>query len=257
LRRVVLAGVCALASGLIIPTTGRSADMAVDQRTTPDPATPSVAEVGKPATDDSLSYLLTPFKLASQPNLKQSIFGFAGRTDSGNLGSTFVYGYGAPERIFYDNYIVGGAYQRDFFQFASGLLIGAEVGIADRFGHYSVCCDTIVYSNSTVQSGEFWAGASFRTNGITVFDMVRALPMFVFGLSFINNPIGQEGEHQIAHQGSAKMLFYLGFDLAFALTKLPDTELVFRIQHRSGAYGTLGAMKEGNNANVIGIRQRF
>ena len=29
------------------------------------------------------------------------------------------------------------------------------------------------------------------------------------------------------------------------------------IQHRSGAYGTLGAMKEGNNANVIGIRQRF
>jgi hypothetical protein len=24
-----------------------------------------------------------------------------------------------------------------------------------------------------------------------------------------------------------------------------------------GAYGTLGAIKEGNNANVIGIRQRF
>jgi hypothetical protein len=47
--------------------------------------------------------------------------------------------------------------------------------------------------------------------------------------------IGQEGEHQIAHQGSAKVLFYLGFDLAFALAKLPDTELVLRIQHRSGA----------------------
>jgi hypothetical protein len=41
------------------------------------------------------------------------------------------------------------------------------------------------------------------------------------------------------------------------LANLPNTELVFRIQHRSGAYGTLGAMKEGNNANVIGIRQRF
>jgi len=37
--------------------------------------------------------------------------------DSGNLGSTFVYGVGAPERMFYDNYIAGGAYQRDFFQF--------------------------------------------------------------------------------------------------------------------------------------------
>ena len=53
------------------------------------------------------------------------------------------------------------------------------------------------------------------------------------------------------------MLFDLGFDLAFALTSSPNTELVFRIQHRSGGYGTLGGIKEGNNANVIGIRQRF
>jgi hypothetical protein len=231
--------------------------MAVDQRTSPDPATTPVAEVSKPAADDSFSYLLTPFKLASQPNLKQSVFGFVGRTDSGNLGSTFVYGVGAPERIFYDNYIVGGAYQRDFFQFNSGLLIGAEVGLADRFGHYSICCNTIVYSNSVVQSAEVWAGASFRTQGIALFDAVRVSPGFVFGLSLISNPIGQEGEHQIVHQGSAKILFYMGFDLAFALANLPDTELVFRIQHRSGAYGTLGALKEGNNANVIGIRQRF
>ena len=121
-------------------------------------------------------------------------------------------GYGAPERIFYDNYIVGGAYQRDFFQFNSGLLLGAEVGLADRFGHYSVCCNTIVYSNKLVQSAEFWAGASFRTSGFALFDAVKVSPGFVFGLSFISNPIGQEGEHQIIRQGSAKMLLYLGFD---------------------------------------------
>ena len=53
------------------------------------------------------------------------------------------------------------------------------------------------------------------------------------------------------------MLFYLGFDLAFSLASAPNTELVFRIQHRSGGYGTLGGMKEGNNANVVGIRHRF
>ena len=255
MRTVGRVAIWALALASIVPTTGRSTEIAVDQRASLDPATARVAAVGPPASDES--YLLTPFKLASQPNLKQSAFGFVGRTNSGNLGSTFLYGLGAPESIFYDNYIVGGAYQRDFFQFNSGLLVGAEVGLADRFGHYSVCCDTIVYSNSVVQSAEFWAGASFRTNGIALFDAVQVSPGLVFGLSLISNPIGQEGEHQIAHQGSAKMLFYLGFDLAFALTKMPDTELVFRIQHRSGAYGTLGAMKEGNNANVIGIRQRF
>ena len=159
--------------------------------------------------------------------------------------------------MFYDNYIVGGAYQRDFFQFNSGLIVGAEVGLADRFGHYSICCDTIVYSNSMVNSAEFWGGASFRTQGLALFDTVHISPGLVFGLSLISNPIGQEGEHQIVNHGSAKVLFYLGFDLAFALAKSPDTELVFRIQHRSGAYGTLGGLKEGNNANVIGIRQRF
>jgi hypothetical protein len=53
------------------------------------------------------------------------------------------------------------------------------------------------------------------------------------------------------------VLFYLGFDLALALANFPNTELVFRIQHRSGGYGTLGGMKDGNNANVVGIRQRF
>jgi hypothetical protein len=257
LRRLVLSGVCVFASGLLMSTTGRSADLALDQQTSRDPAKTPVAEASRPASDDSLTYLLTPFQLTSQPSLKQSVFGFTGRTDSGNLASTFVYGVGAPEKFFYDNYIVGGAYQRDFFQFNSGLLIGAEVGVADRFGHYSICCDTIVYSNSVVQSGELWAGASFRSQGIAFFDAVRISPGLVFGLSAISNPIGQEGEHQIVHQGSAKLLFYLGFDLAFALAKLPDTELVFRIQHRSGAYGTLGAMKEGNNANVVGIRQRF
>ncbi len=131
LRSAFVAGICAL--GLIIPTTSRSADIMSDRRTPPDlgmAGTGSV-EVGTPAADDSLSYLFTPFKLASQPNLMQSVFVFAGRTDAGNLESTFVYGVGAPDRIFYDNYIVGGAYQRDFFQFNSGLLIGAEVGLAD------------------------------------------------------------------------------------------------------------------------------
>jgi hypothetical protein len=108
-----------------------------------------------------------------------------------------------------------------------------------------------------VNSAELWGGASFRTQGLALLDTVRISPGLVFGLSLISNPIGQEGEHQIVNQGSAKILFYLGFDLAFALTKLRDTELVFRIQHRSGAYGTLGGLREGNNANVIGIRQRF
>jgi hypothetical protein len=66
------------------------------------------------ASNDPYYFFANPFALASQPRLKQSVFGFAGRTNSGNLGSTFAFGSGAPEAIFFDNYIIGGAYQRDF-----------------------------------------------------------------------------------------------------------------------------------------------
>ena len=255
LRSVLAVGICALVCGLFFPAPSRSADIVVDHSPRPDGAAAGSRVTGNPEAD--YSYLLTPFKLASQPNLKQSVFGFAGRTNSGNLGNTFVFGVGAPQRIFYDNYIVGGAYQRDFFQFNSGILVGAEVGLADRFGNYRVCCDTVTYSNGVMHSAELWGGVSFRHQGIALFDWVRISPGFVFGLSAISSPIGQEGLHQIDSRGSAAVLFYLGFDLAFALNSLPDTELVFRLQHRSGAYGTLGGMKEGNNASTIGIRQRF
>jgi hypothetical protein len=253
LRSVGTAGFLALVLGLTSPASGHSSET-TDQRTSPVPAT---VGAGNPSAEDSFSYLLTPFQLASQPNLKQSVFVFAGRTNTGNLGSTFTHGVGAPEKIFYDNYIIGGAYQRDFLQFNGGLLIGAEIGLADRFGHYSMYCDPIFYSDRVRHSAELWGGVSFRHRGPSLFDTIRISPGFVFGLSAISNPIGQEGMHQIDHQGSARLLFYLGFDLAFALAQFPNTELVFRIQHRSGAYGTLGAMKEGNNANVVGIRHRF
>ena len=255
MRFVCALGICALAGGLIFPAPGQSADIVADRPTRPDLTAAGSHVTGYLEAD--YSYLLSPFKLASQPNLKQSVFGFAGRTNSGNLGDTFVFGVGAPQRIFYDNYIVGGAYQRDFLQFNSGILVGAEIGLADRFGNYKVCCDTVTYSNAVTHSAELWGGVSFRHQGVALFDWVRISPGFVFGLSAVSSPIGQEGLHQIDNRGSAAVLFYLGFDLAFALTSLPDTELVFRLQHRSGAYGTLGGMKEGNNASTIGIRQRF
>jgi hypothetical protein len=139
-RSVFAIGICALAGGLCIPASSRSAELVADQPTPPDLAAAGSSVAGNPEVDHS--YFLTPFKLADQPNLKQSVFGFAGRTNSGNLGNTFAFGAGAPQTRFYDNYIVGGAYQRDFFQFNSGILIGAEVGLADRFGNYTICCDT-------------------------------------------------------------------------------------------------------------------
>ena len=127
MRSVLAFGICALACGLIIPASTRSAELVADQPTGPDLAAAGSRVVGNPDAD--YSYFLTPFKLANQPNLKQSVFGFAGRTNSGNLGDTFAFGVGAPQTHFYDNYIVGGAYQRDFFQFNSGILLARKLDL--------------------------------------------------------------------------------------------------------------------------------
>ena len=94
LRSVLALGICALACGLSIPASSRSAELVADQPTLPDLAAAGSRVAGNPEAD--YSYFLTPFKLANQPNLKQSVFGFAGRTNSGNLGDTFAFGVGAP-----------------------------------------------------------------------------------------------------------------------------------------------------------------
>jgi hypothetical protein len=82
----VAAGVLAVTAGWMVPASGESSDTK-----SPDPAV---------ASNDPYYFFANPFALASQPRLKQSVFGFAGRTNSGNLGSTFAFGSGAPETIF-------------------------------------------------------------------------------------------------------------------------------------------------------------
>jgi hypothetical protein len=42
-----------------------------------------------------------------------------------------------------------------------------------------------------------------------------------------------------------------------ALVDNPNWELVYRIQHRSGAYGVIAHFIEGANANTVGIRYRY
>ena len=192
-----------------------------------------------------------------QPAYGQSLFFFAGRTSPTNLEDTAAFNLTrAPGTASYDNAIVGAAYQRDFLQIGRGVFLGGEIGVADRFGYYKVCCDPTVKTSEVNHAGELWGGVSLRYEGITLFNTLRISPGFVGGLSAITNPIGQEGLRQTDGK-SAKLLFYLGFEAAFSLPQYPNAEVVLRLHHRSGAYGTLGGLKEGNNATVVGFRQRF
>jgi hypothetical protein len=190
--------------------------------------------------------------IISRPN---SVFVFAGRMSATDIYSTAILNVNQPGRT-YDNYIVGAAFGRDMLDLGHHFVLGAEIGVADRFGKYSVCCDAPVVSSNVVQSGELWGGVSLRYDSIKLFDRLYLTPGVVGGFSGTTNSIGREREREIDLDGNARLLLYLGAELAFSTPGSP-VDLVIRLHHRSGANGTFGRLMEGYNADVVGIRYRY
>jgi hypothetical protein len=199
---------------------------------------------------------VAPSTVAAPPVLRQnSVFVFAGAMSTTDMMTTMGFNLTANSQP-YDNWIIGAAYQRDLWYWR-GFVVGAEIGVADRFGQYRVCCDTIVRSSSLVHSGELFGGAVLRHEGFLLFNSVRIGAGITVGLSATTNSIGREREREISRGGNARLLFYLGPELTFSTPAWPDLDLVMRLHHRSGAMSTLGNLEEGYNAYVFGVRWRF
>ena len=54
-----------------------------------------------------------------------------------------------------------------------------------------------------------------------------------------------------------RLLHYIAVEATFALPKRPDWQLVYRLHHRSGVFGLMGADNVGNTAVQIGLRHYF
>jgi hypothetical protein len=173
------------------------------------------------------SLLLTP-----EP-MDEAFFGFAGR-----MMSEVYNPFGGYE----DNYYVGGGYQR-LWGDPNGFRYGGEVGLTARIGPES--------------SIEGWAGVVGRYDW-EFGDLFRAGLSLTFGVSAVSNTlVGRERESEAFHGGDATLLFYLAPEINFALADHPETELFLRLQHRSGAWETLGRMAAGADAGVVGLRWHF
>jgi hypothetical protein len=176
---------------------------------------------------------------AQEPGPDEAIFVFAGRYTDAYFDRSFM-----PLSASYeDNFVLGAGYQKFFAEPLPDWHLGAEVGAAFRGG-----MDV---------SGELWAGAVARYDGFHLGENLRISPSFTFGLSAITNPIGKEARRAEQRRGDPSVLFFLAPEISFASLDHPDTELFVRLHHRSGAWGTLGGMGDGANAQVIGIRHRF
>lgn len=172
-------------------------------------------------------------------DIDQAVFAFGGRYVNAYIEHSLV-----PFAANYeDNFVLGGGYQNFLWQPLPDLHLGAEIGLAWRGG--------------TVSSGEVWAGAVARYDGLHLGENLRVSPAITVGLSAITNPIGVEAERAQRRNADPTLLFFMAPEVSVATLDNPDTELFVRLQHRSGAWGTLGGMADGANAQVFGLRHRF
>jgi hypothetical protein len=171
---------------------------------------------------------------------KKTLMVFVGQFNKGTFPGWAMIPYAAEME---SNFIVGSAYNVQFLSLGAGFTMGAEIGLAGRFGDRS--------------SAEIFGGASFRHAGLPIGNFVTISPGLVVGLSAVSQSIGIERERELSRGGNADLLVYLGPELAFRFNSMPNVEFVWRTHHRSGFANAVGKMREGSNANVIGVRIPF
>lgn len=156
----------------------------------------------------------------------------------------FQYGFVPFLPTYEDNYLIGVGYQHFFFHLPNDFNLGTEIGIDGRFG-------------DSPGSAEVWAGVVGRYDGWNIGNLHIA-PAVTFGFSAETGEVGIERQRvaQAGHANSS-LLFFIGPELDFSTVQNPNVEAFWRIQHRSGAWGTLGGMGDSANASAIGLRFHF
>lgn len=163
---------------------------------------------------------------------------------SGPMGAGDMADMLNPFDVRYENAIVLGAgYQQFFGEPLEDFRVGLEVGGAVRAG-------------SERTTGEIWGGVVGRYDGIVVGDGLRISPALTFGVSVVDDTMGIEAWRE-DHDGlPGNVLFYLSPEVSFSSAENPDTELFWRIHHRSGAWNSFGGGGSAN-ATTIGFRTGF
>lgn len=175
---------------------------------------------------------------AGDDGRRDRVMVFGGAMMEGHFPGSSLIPFGSG---FDGNAIAGVAYSRRLYEFSNGIEIGAEAGLAARFGRDL--------------TGEAWAGFSVGHEGFQ-FGRVTVAPAVVLGLSAVTTASGIEAR-RAGKDGDATLLFYLGPEIALRHQRFPNVELVYRIHHRSGAWNALGNMRDGYNGNIIGLRFGF
>jgi hypothetical protein len=166
-----------------------------------------------------------------------SVAVFGGPYTTGDFGQSLN-----PIAVPYeDNFVLGIGGRRDVLVQEGGIGVGLEIGGAVRAGEAT--------------SLEIWSGPYVRHDGFVLGDTVKISPSITFGLSGVTGSMGTEQRLALSEGGSPELLFYLSPEIALSSPQNSDTEVFWRLHHRSGAWGTIGGGSA--NATTIGLRQHF
>lgn len=172
-----------------------------------------------------------------------SVMVFGGRqVDTGMARIFYKEGILPHDWEYGDSYFAGVNLSRRIASVFDLIDFEAEAGIGQRFGD--------------LDETEVWGAIYARYSRFPWNSIVRTTVGISTGLNFSSGV--PEAENKRTPDGSGdRLLHYLAPEITFALPKHPETELVFRFHHRSGAMGWVSETKGGIQFMTAGLRYRF
>lgn len=135
---------------------------------------------------------------------------------------------------------------------AYDLGLGATRIIYDNNKNFSLEADGTLLQHFGQQSHqEVTAGLALRWHDFPWDDTVDTSFAIGDGLSWASQVPEFENRNR---DRSTQLLNYLFFEFAFSRPQHPGTQLVFRLHHRSGIYGTFDGVRGGSNVYNLGLR---
>ncbi len=140
-----------------------------------------------------------------------------------------------------DNYVIVGALARELYQYKQWVSFELEGQIGRHF-------------DNKADNWEFVGLVMTRWHQFPWDKYIDTSFAFGSGLSYFNEASQIELEED---EDAQKLLGYLTFELTLGLPQYPRWSLIFRIHHRSGAYGLIGDGESGANYLCTGLKFAF
>ena len=138
--------------------------------------------------------------------------------------------------------VIATSMSRRFATLFGALDLEAEAGLDQRLGD--------------MHATTVWLAVDFRWSRFPWNDIVATTIAFADGPSMASEVDTEERLRSRNGRGS-DFLNFASPEITLALPNHPETQLVFRYQHRSGIFGVINGVDEGSSFACIGFRRLF